>query len=72
MHEIPQMVCCRGWYFNPDLPSSFRFRLRGGRIEGGLSNGWYTFKFEAESTAEARGQSAALVVALNDWLRKQS
>lgn len=70
--EVPQVVYCRGWYFNPDLPSPARFKLRGNIIEGTLSNGRYTFKFEVESTAETPGQRAALVAALNDWLHEQT
>ncbi|MCL6501280.1 MAG: putative CRISPR-associated protein [Pirellulales bacterium] len=66
--EMPQVVWCRGYYYNPDLPERSRFRLRGEQIEGVYSNGGYTFKFFVETTAHTPAQRAAMVAALNEWL----
>ena len=66
--DVPQVVQCATFYFNPDLPQASRFRLGRDGIEGILSNGTYTVKFRVESTAQNEGQQAAVLAALNEWL----
>ncbi|MBM3215933.1 putative CRISPR-associated protein [Candidatus Poribacteria bacterium] len=71
-NEVPQVVQCSTFYYNPDLPSRARFRLGSGGIEGIFSNGTYTVKFRVETTAKTPGQSAAVVAFLNQWLSDQA
>ncbi|MCS7046178.1 MAG: hypothetical protein NZO58_07470, partial [Gemmataceae bacterium] len=68
--EVPQVVHCATFYFNPDLPERTRFRIGREGIEGIYSNGTYTVKFRVETTANTPGQQAAVVAALNEWLNR--
>jgi hypothetical protein len=65
--EVPQVVQCGTFYFNPDLPERTRFRLGSDGIEGVFSPGAYCVKFRVETTATTPGQQAAVVAALNEW-----
>ncbi|MDW8266603.1 MAG: putative CRISPR-associated protein [Gemmataceae bacterium] len=67
-YEVPQVVHCATFYFNPALPERTRFRIGSEGIEGIYSNGTYTVKFRVETTANTPGQQAAVVAALNEWL----
>ncbi|GIW82153.1 MAG: hypothetical protein KatS3mg105_3960 [Gemmatales bacterium] len=67
--EVPQVRRCATFYFNPDLPQRTRFRLGANGIEGVYSNGTYTVRFRVETSAQTPGQQAAVVAALNEWLR---
>lgn len=69
--EVPQVIRCATFYFNPDLPERTRFRLSSQGIEGIYSDGTYTVKFQVQTSAENRGQEAAMVAALNDWLYRE-
>jgi hypothetical protein len=66
--EVPQVVHCATFYYNPDLAERTRFRLGRDGIEGIYSNGSFTVKFRVETSAQTLGQQAALVAALNEWL----
>ena len=59
---------CRTHYWNPDLPSSNLFRLRGEQIEGIYSNGSWTVKFYVDTSSNTQGQRAACVADLNSKL----
>jgi hypothetical protein len=63
------VVRCSTRYYNPDLPGQTRFRLTRGEVEGVLCEGGWTVKFAVETTATTDGQRAAVVAALNEWLR---
>ncbi|HPZ06709.1 MAG TPA: putative CRISPR-associated protein [Candidatus Eremiobacteraeota bacterium] len=67
--EIPQVIRCINYYYNPDLPSITRFRTGAKGLEGIYSNGAYTAKFRIESTARTKGQENALLAYLNEWPR---
>lgn len=67
--EVPQVVHCGTFYYNPDLAERTRFRLGRDGIEGVYSDGSFTVKFRVETSAQTPGQQAAVVAALNDWLR---
>lgn len=67
--EIPQILHCATFYFNPALPTRNGFRLGPKGIEGCLSDGRSTVKFRVESTAQTPGQQAALVAMLNESWR---
>jgi hypothetical protein len=66
--EVPQVIHCATFYFNPNLPEQTRFRVGPQGIEGILSNGTYTAKFRVETAATTDGQYSAVVAALNEWL----
>ncbi|MCS7161323.1 MAG: putative CRISPR-associated protein [Gemmatales bacterium] len=70
--EIPAVVQCCTFYYNPDLPERMHFRISQGDVVGIYSNRKYTVKFRVESTAQTEGQKAALVAFLNDWLFRQN
>ena len=67
--EIPQVLHCATFYFNPDLPARTGFRLGKDGLEGIVSNGTYTAKFRVETTAQTPGQTTAMLAVLNEWLR---
>lgn len=67
--EVPQVVHCATFYYNPDLPERTRFRLGRDGIEAVYSDGSFTVKFRVETSAQTPGQQAAVVAALNEWLR---
>lgn len=67
-NEVPQVVHCATFYYNPDLAERNRFRVGRDGIEGVYSDGRFTVKFRVESTAQTPGQQAALVALLNEWL----
>ncbi|WP_428937270.1 putative CRISPR-associated protein [Fontivita pretiosa] len=66
--DVPQVVHCATFYFNPDLAERTRFRLGSDGIEGVYSDGSFTVKFRVETSAQTPGQQAAVVAALNEWL----
>jgi hypothetical protein len=66
--EVPQVVHCATFYYNPDLPERTRFRQGRDGIEGVYSDGRYTVKFRVETTADKPSQHTAVVTALNEWL----
>jgi putative CRISPR-associated protein (TIGR02619 family) len=68
--EVPQVVHCATFYYNPALAERTRFRLGSDGIEGIYSNGSFTVKFRVETTAQTPGQQAAVVAALNEWLNR--
>ena len=63
--EYAYVRTCRTNYWNPDLPSSSLFRLKGDDIEGIFSDGTWTVKFIVETSASTPGQRAACVADLN-------
>ncbi len=63
--DFSYVRACRTDYWNPDLPSTSLFRLKGDEIEGTYSNGTWTVKFIIETSATTPGQSAACVADLN-------
>lgn len=65
--EVPQVVHCATFYYNPDLPERTRFRVGRDGIEGIYSDGSFTVKFRVETTAQTPGQQAAVVAVLNEW-----
>ena len=67
--EVGPVIQCRTHYFNPDLPSPMRFRETRSQVEGIYSDGSMTVKFWVDTTATTEGQRAAVVAALNYWLR---
>jgi putative CRISPR-associated protein (TIGR02619 family) len=67
--EVSQVVQCATFYYNPDLAGRTRFRVGRDGIEGVYSDGSFTVKFRVETSAQTPGQQAAVVAALNDWLR---
>ena len=69
--EVPAVVQCATFYYNPDLPERTRFRLGSNGVEGVYSPGGYCVKFRVETTAQTPGQQAAVVAALNEWLAGQ-
>jgi putative CRISPR-associated protein (TIGR02619 family) len=68
--EVPQVVHCATFYYNPDLAERNRFRGGCEGIEGVYSNSSYTVKFRVDTTAKSPGQQAAVVASLNEWLRR--
>jgi hypothetical protein len=66
---VPQVTGCATTYCNPDLPQRPLFRERGGEVEGVYSDGTRTVRFRVDTTANTPGQRAAVVAALNEWLR---
>lgn len=66
--EVPQVIQCATFYYNPDLSQRTRFRCGSKGIEGIYSNGRFTVKFRVEHTATTPGQAAAVVAVLNEWL----
>lgn len=66
--EVPQVIQCTTFYFNPDLPERTRFRIGRNGIEGIYSDGTFTVKFRVETSAQTPGQQAAAVALLNEWL----
>lgn len=67
--EVPFVVQCETFYFNPDLPERTRFWLSDKGEVGSYSDGRYCVKFRVETTAQTEGQRAAAVAALNEWLK---
>ncbi len=59
---------CRTHYWNPDLSSPNRFRLKVGQVEGIFSNGSWTVKFYIDTSATTDGQRAACIADLNGRL----
>lgn len=68
--EVPFVVQCATFYFNPDLPERTRFHFSRGYVVGLFSDGRYCAKFRVETTAQTEGQRQAAVAALNEWLRQ--
>jgi putative CRISPR-associated protein (TIGR02619 family) len=68
--EVPQVVHCATFYYNPQLPERTRFRVGRDGIEGIYSDGCFTVKFRVETTANTPGQQAAVVASLNEWLTR--
>lgn len=68
--EVPYVVRCATFYFNPDLPKRTHFRQGPDGIEGIYSEGRFTVKFRVETTAQTPGQQAAVVAFLNEWLHR--
>ena len=52
--EVPQVVHCATFYFNPDLAERTRFRLGRDGIEGIYSDGSFTVKFRVETPPRRR------------------
>jgi hypothetical protein len=52
------------------LPHRTCFRPGSDGIEGIYSDCRFTVKFRVETTAQTSGQQAAVVAALNEWLRE--
>ena len=71
-NEVPFVVQCATFYFNPDLPQHTRFLLSRGDVVGLFSEGNYCVKFRVETTAQTEGQCWAAVAALNEWLRDRN
>jgi len=67
--EVPFVVQCSTFYFNPDLPEQTRFLLSHGDVVGIFSEGNYCVKIRVETTAQTDGQREAAMAALNEWLR---
>jgi len=67
--EVPFVVQCETFYFNPDLSERTRFLVSAKGIVGVYSDGRYCVKFLVETTAQTEGQRAAAVAALNEWLK---
>lgn len=61
----PYVKTCHTDYWNPDLSTQVRFRLKGEEIEGIYSNGTWTVKFVVETLASTPGQRAACVADMN-------
>jgi putative CRISPR-associated protein (TIGR02619 family) len=68
--EVPHVVQCATFYYNPDLAERTRFRVGRDGIEGVYSDGNFTVKFRVETSAEKPGQQAAVVASLNEWLSR--
>jgi putative CRISPR-associated protein (TIGR02619 family) len=68
--EVPQVVQCDTFYYNPDLAERNRFRIGSKGIEGIYSDGSFTVKFRIETTAQTPGQQSAVVASLNEWLNR--
>jgi putative CRISPR-associated protein (TIGR02619 family) len=69
-NDVPQVVHCATFYYNPDLAERTRFRVGHDGIEGIYSDGNFTVKFRLETTAQTQGQQAAVVASLNEWLTR--
>ncbi|MGQ9914598.1 MAG: putative CRISPR-associated protein [Thermogutta sp.] len=67
--EVPFVVQCATFYFDPKLPEQTRFLLSRDEIVGRFSDGRYCVKFRVETTAQTKGQRQAAVAALNEWLQ---
>jgi len=63
--EVPQVIRCYTYYFNPDLSRKTHFRYGSKGIECIYSNGSYTVNFVVETTAEEPAQMNAMVACLN-------
>jgi putative CRISPR-associated protein (TIGR02619 family) len=63
-NEVPQVVQCATFYYNPDLAERTRFRVGSDGIEAVYSEGSFTVKFRVETSAKTPGQQAAVVAAL--------
>ncbi len=70
--DLPPVVQCATFYFNPDLPERTRFLLSRESIVGVFSPREYTVKFRVETTAETPTQMTAMVAALNQWLAESN
>jgi putative CRISPR-associated protein (TIGR02619 family) len=68
--EVPQVMLCATFYYNPDLTERTRFRIGRDGIEAIYSDGSFTVKFRVETTAQTPGQQAAVVATLNEWLSR--
>ncbi len=68
--EVPQVVHCATFYYNPNLTERTRFRVGGDGIEGIYSDGNFTVKFRVDTTAQTPGQQAAVAASLNEWLSR--
>lgn len=68
--EVPQVMHCATFYYNPDLAERTRFRIGRDGIEGIYSDGSFTVKFRVETSAQTPGQHAAIVASLNEWLSR--
>jgi putative CRISPR-associated protein (TIGR02619 family) len=66
--EIPCVIHCYTYHFNPNLSSLTRFKSAPEGIEGIYSNGTYTVKFAVKTTAVEPSQINAVVTYLNRWL----
>lgn len=70
--EVPFVVRCATFYFNPRLPEQTRFLLSRGDVIGQFSDGRYCVKIRVETTAQTDGQRQAAVAALNEWLQDRN
>lgn len=68
--EIPQVLHCATFSYNPDLPGRNGFRVGSDGIEGRFSDGTYLVRIRIETTATTPGQAQAVVAALNEWLQR--
>jgi len=66
--DVPYVVRCATYYYNPDLSERIRFRRGRDGIEGIYSNGSYTVKFRVETTASTNAEQNAVIAYLNEWL----
>lgn len=68
-NEVAQVTHCATFYYNPDLSERTRFRVGRDGIEAVYSERGFTVKFRVDTIAQTPGQRAAVVAALNEWLR---
>jgi putative CRISPR-associated protein (TIGR02619 family) len=67
--ESPYVVSCHSDYFNPDLPSQPRFRMKAGKIRTMYSDGTWSAGIIVEADRSATPeQLQALCFVLNEWL----
>lgn len=67
--ESPFVVSCHSDYFNPDLPSEPRFRIKAGKIRTRYSDGSWSAGIVVETDRSATPeQLQALCFVLNEWL----
>lgn len=67
--ESPYVVSCHSDYFNPDLPSQPRFRIKAGKIRVMYSQGTWSAGIVVETDRSAtQEQLQALCFVLNEWL----
>lgn len=69
-NEAPQVVLCKTWYYNPDLPRPNKFWVSAQGLVGQYGDGRGLAKFRVESTAENDEQRLAVAAALNEWLER--
>jgi hypothetical protein len=66
--QVPQVVRCSTYWSSPDLPRANRFWVGSDGVVGQYSDGRSLVKFRVETRSTTRGQMAAIVAALGEWL----